>query len=75
MIVRIDPGYPRSIGDHWNGLPASFHSGIDAVLMRHDNDKIYFFKGKRYVRYSDPDNTADANYPRHINKNWLPFPQ
>jgi hypothetical protein len=45
------------------------------ALMREDNHKIYFFKGRRYVRYSDADNTMDAGYPAYINTNWLPFPK
>ena len=59
----VDAGYPKPIAGNWNGLPASFTSGIDAALMREDNHKIYFFKGRRYVRYSDADNTMDAGYP------------
>ena len=48
----VDAGYPKPIAGNWNGLPASFTSGIDAALMREDNHKIYFFKGRRYVRYA-----------------------
>lgn len=44
-------------------------------MMRRDNDKIYFFKGTRYVRHDDATNTTDAGYPRYINMNWLPFPE
>ena len=71
----VDAGYPKPIAGNWNGLPASFTSGIDAALMREDNHKIYFFKGRKYVRYSDVDNTMDAGYPAYINTNWLPFPK
>lgn len=43
--------------------------------MREDNHKIYFFKGRRYARYSDAENSMDAGYPNYINLNWLPFPR
>jgi len=71
----VDAGYPRSIAGNWNGLPASFTSGIDAALMREDNHKIYFFKGRRYVRYSDAGNSMDDGYPANINIHWMPFPK
>ncbi|MEO5681795.1 MAG: hemopexin repeat-containing protein [Chitinophagaceae bacterium] len=71
----VDPGYPRSIAGNWNGLPASYATGIDAVLMRWDNHKIYFFKGKRYVRYDDAGAMVDPGYPTTINGNWFPFPR
>ncbi|MBL0160232.1 MAG: hypothetical protein IPP47_24570 [Bryobacterales bacterium] len=71
----VDAGYPKPIAGNWNGLPASFADGIDAVLMREDNHKIYFFKGRKYARYSDADNTMDAGYPKFINGNWIPFPR
>jgi hypothetical protein len=70
----VNAGYPKPIAGNWNGLPASFTSGIDAALMREDNHRIYFFKGRRYVRYSDADNTMDAGYPKWINIHWIPFP-
>jgi hypothetical protein len=70
----MDPGYPKSIEGHWPGLPASFQSGIDAALMRLDNHKLYFFKGRRYVRFSDVDAGVDPGYPADINGRWLPFP-
>jgi hypothetical protein len=74
MSSGIDAGYPRPIAGNWPGLPADFHSGIDAVLMRRSNNKIYFFKGKQYMRYLDAENRADGDSPWSININWFPFP-
>jgi hypothetical protein len=70
-----DDGYPASIAGNWKGLPNSFKQGIDAALMREDNHKIYFFKGRRYVRYSDAGNSMDNGYPANINIHWMPFPK
>jgi hypothetical protein len=71
----VDPGYPKPIAGSWTGLPATFTSNLGAALMRRDNNKIYFFKGTRYVRHDDATNTTDAGYPRFINDSWLPFPK
>ena len=70
----VDPDYPRSIAGYWPGLPASFESNLGAAMMNGENHKIYFFKGTRYVRHDDATNQTDADYPRFINRNWLPFP-
>ncbi len=66
----VDAGYPRAISGNWPGLPANFNSGIDAALWREDNDKVYFFKGNQYVRFSNVGDGVDAGYPRAINGNW-----
>jgi hypothetical protein len=71
----VDNGYPTAIANNWPGLPASFQSGIDAALMRKDNHKIYFFKGRQYVRYSNVSDGIDAGYPNWIDRNWMPFPR
>ncbi len=71
----VDAGYPNPIAGNWPGLPASFEAGIDAALMRKDNHKIYFFKGTRYVRFSNVSDGVDAGYPAWINGNWMPFPR
>jgi len=71
----VDAGYPKPIAGNWIGLPASFGSNLGAALMRRDNNKIYFFKGTRYVRHDDATNTTDAGYPQYINTNWFPFPK
>jgi hypothetical protein len=71
----VDPGYPKPIAGNWPGLPSSFNEGIDAALLRRDNKKIYFFKGRRYVRYSSVPQGVDPGYPAWINGNWMPFPR
>ncbi|MDP1805353.1 MAG: hemopexin repeat-containing protein, partial [Acidimicrobiales bacterium] len=71
----VDPGYPKPIAGSWPGMPASFNSGIDAALMRKDNQKIYFFKGRTYVRFSSVSDGVDPGYPAWIDGNWMPFPR
>ena len=66
----MDAGYPKPIAGNWPGLPASFTSGIDAALQRKDNDKIYFFKGDQYVRFSAVADGVDAGYPKSLDPNW-----
>ncbi len=72
--TEVDAGYPKLIDGNWPGLPSDFNSGIDAALMRIDTSKIYFFRGRKYVRYSKVDDGIDPGYPNWINKNWMPFP-
>lgn len=71
----VDAGYPKSISSGWKGMPSTFNSGIDAALWRKDNGKIYFFKGTRYVRFTDVSAGVDSGYPAWINNNWIPFPK
>ena len=72
--TEMDPGYPKTIAGNWPGLPNDYTSGIDAALMRVDTSKIYFFRDRTYVRYSNVDDGIDPGYPNRINKNWMPFP-
>lgn len=72
--TAVDPGYPKPIAGNWPGLPNTFTSGIDAALMRSDTNQIYFFRGRKYVRYSNVAEGIDPGYPKWINKNWMPFP-
>lgn len=71
----VDSGYPKPIAGNWPGLPASYNEGIDAAVTRRDNGKVYFFKGRTYVRYSKVSDGIDPGYPRWINANWMPFPR
>ncbi|WP_300454447.1 hemopexin repeat-containing protein [Accumulibacter sp.] len=70
--TTVDAGYPKPIAGNWKDLPASFQSGVDAVVWRESNDKIYMFKGSEYVRITDT--TMDAGYPRPIAGNWKGLP-
>ena len=69
----MDAGYPKPIKGNW-GVPADWESGIDAAMLRFSNGKMYFFKGRRYLRWKDPQ-TMDPNYPRWIHGNWMAFPK
>ncbi|MGH1540551.1 MAG: hemopexin repeat-containing protein [Arenicella sp.] len=72
--TQVDPNYPRPIAGNWHGLPNSYNSGIDAALMRWDTNKIYFFRNRTYIRYTNVADGIDPGYPLWINKNWMPFP-
>jgi|GEM_PF-1566467 len=85
QYVRINPsvgwgveaGYPKPITGNWPGLPADFTSGIDSALWGESNQRVYLFKGTRYVRLNPASGWAmEAGYPKQINKNWkMPFPE
>jgi hypothetical protein len=55
-------------------LSGDFATGIDAALWGEVNQRIYFFKGHDYVRLNPTNWQVEANYPRKINNNWMPFP-
>jgi hypothetical protein len=61
-------------GAAWGGLPDSWYKGIDAALMKHDNNKIYFFKGDQYARINGNNSKMDTGYPRPIAGNWKGLP-
>lgn len=73
---NMDPGYPKPIAGNWPGMPADFANGIDAATWSKDNNRVYMFKGTRYVRIN-PNNSwnVDSGYPNWINNNWkIAFP-
>ena len=69
----MDAGYPKPIKGNW-GVPDDWEDGIDAAMLRFSNGKMYFFKGRRYLRWKDPQ-TMDPNYPRPIHGSWMAFPK
>jgi hypothetical protein len=70
--TKVDPGYPRTLPGGWRGLPASWKSGIDAALYYEPTGKIYFFKGKQYVRLTGT--KVDPGYPRTLPGGWRGLP-
>lgn len=70
--TTVDAGYPKTISASWNGLPAHFQTGIDAVFERESNGKIYMFKGNQYVRLTET--TVDSGYPKSIAAHWPSMP-
>jgi len=68
----VDDGYPKPIAGHWKGIPDDFEDGIDAALWRQSNDKIYLFRGDRYVRLTETE--MDSGYPQPIAPNWTGAP-
>jgi Hemopexin len=73
---NVDPGYPKPIAGNWPGFPADFATGVDAAEWAEFNQRIYFFKGTRYLRVDPAANwNVEGGYPRFININWrMAFP-
>ena len=73
---NMDPGYPKPIAGNWPGMPADFSSGIDAATWSEKNDRVYIFKGTRYVRINPNSGwNVESGYPSWINNNWkIAFP-
>lgn len=74
---QVDADYPKPIAGNWPGFPEQFASGIDAALWSESNQRIYFFKGSRYIRVNPANGwNVDSGYPKWINNNWkMPFPK
>ncbi|WP_372950584.1 hemopexin repeat-containing protein [Mariniphaga sp.] len=72
---KVDQGYPKTIASSWPGFPSSFANGVDAALWSGTNNRIYFFKGNKYIRVN-PSNgwKVDPGYPNFINGNWRGIP-
>merc|ERR1711974_524336 len=65
----IAPGYPRSIYEDWDGLPAGIQASFSWV-----NGKTYFFKGSQYWRFDPGQNPpVKSSYPKPIS-NWDGIP-
>jgi hypothetical protein len=71
-----DPGYPKSIGVEWHGLPGAFTGNLDATVNGQNGfaGKLYFFKGDQYVRYDWASDKTDPGYPKSIAGNWPGLP-
>jgi hypothetical protein len=64
-------GFPRAV--RWPGLPQSWSTGFDAALNG-GNGKVYFFKGREYVRFDIAAAKVDAG-PLPIATQWPGLPQ
>lgn len=71
---EIDEGYPKKIAQEWSELHDEFYNDIDAAVAWPTNDKIYFFKGNKYIRYDGGNNKMDPGYPKLIRDAWSGFP-
>ena len=69
-----DATAPVLTAANWHGLPASFHSKIDAA-MTDEGGRIYFFRGNQFVRFTAIAAGVDAGYPRTISSYWTGLPQ
>lgn len=71
----IDQGYPLKINSNLGeSLPEDFRQSLDAAFVF--ENRTFFFKGKYYVRYSDPwYSDIDEGYPKEIRKKWCDVPE
>lgn len=70
--TTVDEGYPQRLPGGWEGLPASWNSGIDAAFFLRSNGKNYFFKGNQYVRLTGT--KVDPGYPVRLPGGWEGLP-
>jgi len=69
-----DEGFPKKIADNWGDLPADFRTGIDAGFVF--DGRTYFFKGNKYIRYSDPVcKKIDSGFPLLISSRMSMLPE
>jgi len=66
-----DRPYPRPVSE-FAGLPPSWFGGFDAALNGGDG-KVYWFKGREYLRYDIAGKKVDAG-PRPIADQWPGLP-
>jgi len=69
----MESNYPVATSKNWRGMPASFNLRIDAATANADG-QIYFFRGDRYVRFTDVAKGMDQGYPIVTSKNWRGMP-
>eukprot|EP00906_Rhabdomonas_costata_P013706 RCo019663 len=63
---HVEQGYPKPIEVGWPGIPPR----VDAVFEGPEADKIYFFKGDKFWRYTKTTETVDPGYPKPIIEQW-----
>jgi hypothetical protein len=74
--MRYNPGegvpnnYPLSIDDdHWDNMWEDLPGPYDAAHYSKFNNRYYFFKGAKYLRYK-PGSGVGSSYPRPIAQEW-----
>ncbi|QQS40408.1 MAG: hypothetical protein IPM63_13700 [Acidobacteriota bacterium] len=60
--TKVDNGFPKKLPGDFKGLPASFHSGIDAAVIDPSSGNLYFFKGNKYSAFKTDTKTAYPGY-------------
>jgi hypothetical protein len=73
---KVAAGYPKKIAGNWPGLPAMFHSDLDAVINGEGpfSGFCYFFKGDSYMKFDWAKDHAAYDAPKKIAGNWPGFP-
>ena len=67
---KVDSGYPKPIAGNWPGVSGTgFENGLDAAI-NYGNNKVYFFRGDKYLRLDLVNKSVDAGYPKAIAGNW-----
>jgi hypothetical protein len=60
----VDPGYPVLTSGNWKGMPDAFNAKIDAALWRKSDGKMYFFRKRDFLRFTDIAAGVDDGYPK-----------
>jgi len=63
---QVDPGYPKRISEHWDGIP----DYLDAAFEWKDG-YTYFFKGSDFWKFNSNTMKVEPGYPRNIAREWL----
>lgn len=66
---EMDGGYPKSISEHWKGVPNNIDAAFYAPkpISRENKkrrEKVYFFKDDKYWRYDLKRDKVDKGYPK-----------
>ncbi|WP_304517935.1 hemopexin repeat-containing protein [Cecembia rubra] len=68
---KVDSGYPKSIAGSWTGFPSDFANGVDAALWSDTTNRIYFFKGDKFIRVNPSDGwKVESGYPKTVASSW-----
>jgi hypothetical protein len=68
-----NPGYPVTTSANFRGMPGAFQDSIDAATSN-STGQIYFFRGDRYIRFTDLSQGMESGYPVLISGNWKGMP-
>lgn len=71
--TNIDKGYPAKMPGGWQGLPSTWHIGINAAMPFEGSKKAYMFKRGKYVRLNGV--KVDKGYPMNMPGGWKNIPK
>ncbi len=63
---KVDDGFPKLIADEWPGLEKGGFDRDVRAAIKWGKDKVYFFRGREYVRYDLVARRVDPGHPAPI---------